>query len=209
MDFNLIAPWYDRLSRLVFGDLIYKSQCWFLSEITSKSNVLILGGGTGEVLEKLSSLDLQLTVTYLEASEQMIKIAEKRRREGLTVHFVHGTLTDLAPGTYSFILAPFFFDCFTTGQLEDVMSTLKRYVCSDTVLIFTDFTGTKKQTHRLLIRTMYLFFRVVSGLKVNFIPDYDACFTKHGFSQIQTKSWENGLIESRVYYLTKGLGTLS
>ena len=49
--FDLVAPFYDALSRLVFGDQIVKSQTHFLHQVQKDDQVLILGGGTGQIFE--------------------------------------------------------------------------------------------------------------------------------------------------------------
>ncbi|MEP5106138.1 MAG: methyltransferase type 12, partial [Ekhidna sp.] len=50
-DFDFVAPIYDRLSKLVFGKSLIKAQAYHLKVIGDKDRVLILGGGTGKLLE--------------------------------------------------------------------------------------------------------------------------------------------------------------
>ena len=84
-DFNFIAPFYDVLARIVFGNAILKAQTTHLSEINENDQVLILGGGTGKLLEHIPFCD---RVDYVEKSEKMIRIA-KRRLVNRSVNFVN------------------------------------------------------------------------------------------------------------------------
>ena len=62
-NFNTIAPVYDFLAKMVFGRSLERAQAAFLSDLETKvkAKVLIVGGGTGKVLELLpEGLDLQI-----------------------------------------------------------------------------------------------------------------------------------------------------
>ena len=48
--FDKLTPYYDLLTRLVFGKAIINSQEQFLSLVRSGSRVLVVGGGTGKIL---------------------------------------------------------------------------------------------------------------------------------------------------------------
>ncbi|MEZ4686196.1 MAG: hypothetical protein R3B47_09055 [Bacteroidia bacterium] len=54
MSFNRLAPVYDFLASLVFGNRIRQAQRWLLDFIPEGSSILILGGGTGWILEELA-----------------------------------------------------------------------------------------------------------------------------------------------------------
>jgi len=51
------ASWfYERLSKLVFADTQVSAQEHFLNLILPESNILIVGGGTGQILESITEL---------------------------------------------------------------------------------------------------------------------------------------------------------
>jgi hypothetical protein len=54
--FNNSAWFYDRLSRLVYGKAIVNTQLYLLGYIQPNSNILIVGGGTGWILDEITRL---------------------------------------------------------------------------------------------------------------------------------------------------------
>ena len=63
------AWFYDRLSRLIYGKALVRSQVYLLRYIPAGSIILIAGGGTGWILEEISKLHPSgLKITYVEIS---------------------------------------------------------------------------------------------------------------------------------------------
>src|SRR5688572_7103812 len=90
-NFDLIANVYDQLARLIFGKELLKAQCYFLNKVSPDADVLILGGGSGELLNILIRQNPTCRIWYIDASFEMI--ASAKARIGITqrVIFVHGT----------------------------------------------------------------------------------------------------------------------
>ncbi|MES1218101.1 MAG: methyltransferase domain-containing protein, partial [Bacteroidota bacterium] len=89
-NYDKIAKYYDQLSRVVFGRTLIQAQKALLKFITPGTNILIIGGGTGIILEEISKIySSDLTITYVEISRNMIEIAEKRNWKQNEVYFIH------------------------------------------------------------------------------------------------------------------------
>ena len=67
-DFNLVAPIYDRLASIVFGKRWKSVQRFPAADLNNRQKIMILGGGSGAILESLDAAD----VIYVELSGQMI-----------------------------------------------------------------------------------------------------------------------------------------
>jgi tRNA (cmo5U34)-methyltransferase len=65
MNFNPIASFYDILADIVFFRQIYLSQCCYLDKIPPRSNILVIGGGTGRFLKKLLLKNTEYNITYV------------------------------------------------------------------------------------------------------------------------------------------------
>ncbi len=78
MSFDWIAPYYDWLTRLVFGRSIRRAQRHFLGQIPPGARVLVVGGGTGWLLVDLLKRPAVTHVTYLEASAVMLRLAQQK-----------------------------------------------------------------------------------------------------------------------------------
>jgi ubiquinone/menaquinone biosynthesis C-methylase UbiE len=77
MSFNRIAPVYDILASIVFGNAIKKAQFWLLDHVPAGSSVLIAGGGTGWILQEIARKRLDCSIHFLDISEEMIRLAKK------------------------------------------------------------------------------------------------------------------------------------
>jgi ubiquinone/menaquinone biosynthesis C-methylase UbiE len=53
-NYDRIARIYDKLSRMVFGKSIVRAQQSILPFITTPARMLIVGGGTGWILEEIA-----------------------------------------------------------------------------------------------------------------------------------------------------------
>jgi ubiquinone/menaquinone biosynthesis C-methylase UbiE len=52
-NFDFIAPYYDFLSKLIFGKRLRIAQTSLLSKIPRHQRILLVGGGTGWILPEL------------------------------------------------------------------------------------------------------------------------------------------------------------
>src|SRR6185295_7486640 len=73
--YDLLAPFYDALSSIVFGNSMYRAQVHLLSDIPPGSKVLVLGGGTGRWLREVSIQRFHPEITYIDSSHGMLKRA--------------------------------------------------------------------------------------------------------------------------------------
>ncbi|MEM0938526.1 MAG: methyltransferase domain-containing protein [Bacteroidota bacterium] len=192
--FNSIAPYYDFLSRLVFGKKILESQIHFIKKIKKNDNILILGGGTGHLLSyfpKGSQID------YLEKSEKMIQYAEKRKR-GLSIRFLHfDFLRFKSDHRYTVVICPFFLDCFRLKNLNLAIEKIKSLLQPHGLLIVTDFE--KSQTNKPLSFFMHLFFKLFVNLESKNLKSIHLIISKEGFRVTDEKFFYRKMIFSRVY----------
>jgi len=176
LNFDLIAGFYDRLAKVVFGkqwDFVQKAPVKFLE---NKRKVLIVGGGTGELLENLMDQD----VTYLEISERMIQQA-KKRNIAAKVEFVTGDyLLWNSNKRFDAVVMPFFLDCFKEERLQRAINRTKEFLVPGGELIITDFQHTVWWKN-VLVKLMYLFFRLTSQLEGDRLLDFEARILKDGF----------------------------
>ena len=209
--FNRVAPYYDRLSRWVFGDTLLAAQRHFLSQIPEGAHVLFLGGGTGLLLDDLLQLSQMKSITYVEASARMLAMAEKRVTQLQKdndafplVYFAHGTEHDIPTAQrYSVVITNFVLDMYEPAALHKMMQRIHSKLTPEAQWLFTDFEISKQPGkqwwHWLLVKSMFWFFRFAAGLKVDQLPDYKAGFDSIGFRVQAEKKFYGELIVSQVY----------
>lgn len=192
--FDLVAPFYDALSRLVFGDQIVKSQTHFLHQVRKDDQVLLLGGGTGQILEAIPACS---KIFYLDKSRKMIKLA-RRRSSSSDIEFLNKDFFDLElPIQFDKIICPFFLDCFSGTNLSLAISKIESLLADKGVLIVTDFED--KNMSKFLDKVMHTFFKVTSKLESNSLKPIDQFIHESGFEKLQEKFFHRNMIFSRVY----------
>ncbi|MGB3850181.1 MAG: class I SAM-dependent methyltransferase [Tunicatimonas sp.] len=209
MSFDWIAPYYDWLTRLVFGRSIRRAQRHFLGQIPPGARVLVVGGGTGWLLVDLLKRPAVTHVTYLEASAVMLRLAQQKVQclptpPSATVHWVHGNERSLPPsGRYDVLITNFVLDMYTGAALDLLMQRLLGHLHPTGYWLFTDFELSKRKQHRgwqrVMTGGMYAFFRVTAGIARQPLPPYHRHFTALGLHRVKEKRFYGDFIVSRVY----------
>ena len=96
--------------------MLDKAQAHFLNEVNEGDKVLIVGGGTGRILEH-PSLSKAGRIDFVELSERMINKAMEKGRRLNNLHFIQGDFLEHT-GQYNLIVANFFLDCFDERNLK-------------------------------------------------------------------------------------------
>jgi tRNA (cmo5U34)-methyltransferase len=205
--FNSVAKYYDLLKRLVFGNAIYGSQVKFIQALPTSGNILILGGGSGEILKPVLKLKPRCIIWYLEASSAMISIAKRQVPAELesAIHFIHGTEQALPAGvTFNGIVTHFFLDLFPNEALLSLMQVLSGRLAENGVWIVADFIDAGKWWQRLLLKAMYRFFVVFCRIEARALPHWEDQLRAAGLNQCESAWFYSGFIKSAVYQKKRG-----
>lgn len=195
---DLLPSFYDFIAGLVFGFQIKRATTEFFDLIGEKDKVLIIGGGTGWILEQLQQTNLK--VTYVDISKGMIRKA-RNRKVSFRVEFITGSYTAIPDAKYDVIIIPFFLDMLSNDKAGNVVQHVARLLKNDGIWLFSDFTSSNKFHHRVLIRMMYWFFSLFYDIEKFKLPNYDCWFNKSNLRLIKKKDSGNGLFTSRVYLM--------
>ena len=189
--FNFIAPFYDLITRFVFGSRLLDVQCYHLSQIQKKESVLVLGGGTGKILKFIRSED----ITFLDFSEKMIHKASK---VGNAI-FIHADFfKHTFDRQFDWIICPFFLDCFHEENFEKALKKIKLSMKKNGKLIVTDFHGTSKK-QLCFIKLMIIFFRLTTSLETDKLLPIRKLILNSAFLAIDLKLFSKGLFFSDIY----------
>lgn len=193
-DFDRIAPFYRRISRLIFGDHLVNAQIRFLEEVKPEDEVLILGGGTGELLKYFPNCS---KIHFVEMSHEMIKRASKHNTKGEIKFIEIDFLNFEASNKYDLIICPFFLDCFNEMNLNHVLTKIKSMLKPDANLLVTDFKRTRSNSSTL--RLMHFFFRFVANLEAKKLLDINGIVISKGFVLVKEKISHRNQLFSRLY----------
>lgn len=202
--YDRISFLYDGLARVVFGHSIIRAQQHGLSEIASGSKVLIIGGGTGFVLEYIAQLRLEnLYIDYVEPSSEMINRAKKRPIARLSINFINQPIERIdIQRSYDVIITQFFLDSFNGKELEDIYQRLHTLLKNKGSWIIADFQlsqNWKLIWQKPLISAMYLFFTLTVGIKARRLEDFQARLVRLGYRLKTGKTYYASFIFSSSY----------
>jgi hypothetical protein len=199
--FNRIAPYYDFLKRVVFGNAMPESQQYFFDRLPA-GNILVLGGGSGEILVPLFSAQPRCRVWYVEASSQMLAMTARNTPAPFSsqVTLVHGT-EDSIPEDVSFdaVITNFFLDLFAEGPLLAACQKVAARLEDRSLWIVTDFVDGGRWWQRLMLRVMYRFFRMTCRIDAVQLPAWQLQLGRLGFRQMASRAFYGGFICSAVY----------
>jgi ubiquinone/menaquinone biosynthesis C-methylase UbiE len=195
------ASFYDRLSRLVFGKALVNAQAWLLPQIPKTAKVLIVGGGTGWILDEITKLHPSgLNITYVEISAKMMALSRKRNTGANKIEFINKAVEDAGlSADFDVVITPFLFDNFTEDTLPRVFQHIHQSLKPGGLWLYTDFQLTGKWWQYAMLKSMLLFFKVLCGVPSWRLPDVGKQFGKFGYDVIEEKNFFGDFVVSKVY----------
>jgi cyclopropane fatty-acyl-phospholipid synthase-like methyltransferase len=192
VNFDVLAPHYRWMERLLAGEKLQRCRTAFLGELGEVQNILLAGEGHGRCLRECCDRFQNARITCIDASQRMLVQArrslENKDFEVNRIEFIHANLLDWTPlyGNYDLIATNFFLDCFSRDELERVVCRLASWGTSKANWLLADFqmaaSGIKKIRSRLILWSMYLFFRTMTRLPAKKLTVPDRFLEKNGFS---------------------------
>jgi len=195
------AGFYDKLSQVFFGKTLINAQVYLLHFIPANASILIVGGGTGWILEEITKLHpAGLHITYIEISAKMAALARQRNYGDNQVEFINKPIEEVSRAQpFDVIITPFLFDNFTENTVEGLFLHMHRLVKANGLWLYTDFQLTGKVWQRVLLRSMYLFFGALCNVPTKTLPDTQALFDKYGYKKIVAKTFFGDFVVSKMY----------
>jgi len=200
-NYNNSAWFYDGLSRLVYGRALVNAQVYLLQQVPANTNVLIIGGGTGWILEELTKIHpAGLQITYVEIAPNMIALSEKRNTGTNQVTLINDAIENVALSAgFDIVITPFLLDNFTESTLNKVFAHISSLLKKDELWLNASFQLTGKWWQQVLLKTMFIFFRITCGIEASKLPGIAACFEMNGYKLITEQPFFGDFIGSKVY----------
>lgn len=200
-NYNNSAWFYDSLSRLVYGHALINAQQYLIRYIEPGSNILIAGGGTGWILDEITKLHpAGLHITYVEVAPNMIALSQKRNTGTNEVVYINNAVENV-PLAHDFdtVITPFLFDNFTDQTLKTVFNHIHALLKPGGLWLNADFQLTGKWWQQFLLKSMFIFFRIVCGIEASKLPHIESHFTQNSYKTISHKTFFNEFILAQVY----------
>ncbi|RYF59685.1 MAG: methyltransferase domain-containing protein [Cytophagaceae bacterium] len=203
-NFNWVAPVYDTLAFLVFGHKLQQAQVVFLDQIPVGASVLLVGGGTGWLLEQLLMHGTTKRIVYLETSSSMVARASRRMiRKSLlgTVDFRVGDQTALLPGeSFDVIITPFVLDLFAETTLKSqIIPPLLNVLKPAGLWLVTDFVQPPTWWQKVLLWVMIRFFRLTASIEANRLVNWQQGLLEANLFLKERKAQVGGMVSAEVW----------
>ncbi|AKD55378.1 class I SAM-dependent methyltransferase [Spirosoma radiotolerans] len=203
-NFNWVAPVYDTLAFVVFGHKLQQAQVVFLDQIPAGANVLLVGGGTGWLLEQVLMRGNTKRIVYLEASRKMVALASRRMiQKSLlgSVDFRVGDETALSPDeSFDVIITPFVLDLFTETTLKtQFIPQLLNVLKSTGLWLVTDFVQPPSWWQKVLLWIMIRFFRLTAGIEANRLANWQQCLFDADLALHKREHQVGGMVSAEVW----------
>jgi len=174
-------------------------------EIGTPQSALLLGEGDGRFLEKFRAAYPNCKITVIEKSKRMIESAQKRLSgaKKSSIRFIHADLLeyDLSDHHYDIMVAHCFFDCFESAEAKLLANRLSsQFRASNGILWIGEFIEPSKIGWPWLrLRGLYLFFRIITGIKTSKVVDIEALFSTPRTQLIRRRFFHRRALASSVY----------
>ncbi|WP_339874469.1 class I SAM-dependent methyltransferase [uncultured Algoriphagus sp.] len=194
--YSLLAPFYNRLTKLVFGDQLKQSKNYF-KENPSKKKVLIIGGGDGLDYRNFQN---QLAGEYWEVSRAMLRLAKLNlSKSQLTFHL--GYFQAEKEIDFDEVWLHFVLDTMLDEEILSLLVEIKKSLKPEGRIYLADFFAPKNAFQRVLNRSMINFFRIVVAHKRSSIPDYEVILQSQNWVKISQKEFLKGWVKAQIWRL--------
>ena len=147
--YGLLAPFYERLGSLLFGNEFQASKLAFLDSIGRGDQVLVLGGGAGSNMrEILNRCGSKGKVIYMEASASMIRECQSGLSMDLLqqVTFIHAASFEALPDMkFDVVFTQYFLDVLPDEKIDQLFRKIQTKVKAHSHWIFADFLSCPRQ----------------------------------------------------------------
>jgi ubiquinone/menaquinone biosynthesis C-methylase UbiE len=201
VNYNKAAWFYDRLSRMVYGRALINAQVYPLQFIPANSNILIVGGGTGWILEELTKIHPSgLQITYVEVAKNMMALSKKRNVGKNEVVFIIDSIENVnLPSNFDVVITSFLFDNFKEPTLGKIFNHIYAQLKPLGLWLNTDFQLTGRLWQQLFLKSMLLFFKVFGNVESSTLPDMNNYFESNGYKVLSEKTFFGDFIVAKVY----------
>lgn len=209
MNFNRVAPWFERLEKMVFRDQMQICRTAFLSDLPAIKKAALIGEGNGTFLVQFLEHCNCEEVHYIDSSKAMLDLAQKRLQKcvipgstRIEFYSLDLSLDAMPDQNYDLIVTNFFLDVFSAAMLKNVVTKITSACSRDAHWLYADFqiTGNRFQRWRAFawVKTMYLFFRFTAGIQTTSLADPSTLLDRNGFQVKWSTEFDNGLMRAEL-----------
>ena len=205
-NFDRLAGVYRWMEMATFGRALWRCRCLFLDELRNCRTALVLGDGDGRFTARLLQENPHVRVEVIDTSKAMLRALLRNagvHRHRISVH--HADARQWLPGTsrYDLVVSHFFLDCLSTDEVTALAERLRPCTSDQTRWVVSEFAIPAgwfgKLVAQSLVTSLYLAFRLLTGLRVGRLPQHRSALSRAGFVLDQEFPSLDGLLVSEMW----------
>jgi SAM-dependent methyltransferase len=206
------SPSFDRVARIYrwaeyisLGPLLERTRKHYLTQLTACHRALVLGDGDGRFLARLLRQNPSLHAVAVDTSATMLQLLTKRCAfSGSRLETTQtSALVANAPPQTDLIVTHFFLDCLAQQDVDHLTQRISAQLQPGALWLLSDFAVPNnpllRPLARLYIRSLYLAFRLLAGLRQTRLPDPQISLTQAGFVRIARHQKVYGLLYTELW----------
>lgn len=195
-DYGFIAPFYNLLAKMIFGNKLLEAKNCFVSEVEDKK-ILIIGGGDGIDHRGISK---NLTGQFWEHSQGMLDLAKENLLESdLSFHL--GEFRRDEKILFDEVWLHFVLDTMRDEEIASLLGEIRKSLTLEGKIYLADFFAPKSINQKILQGSMITFFRLMANHKRANLPDYEEFLLTENWEKISEKQFVDGWVKAQVWSL--------
>ncbi len=210
-NFDPVARSYRWIEYLALGTALENCRNHFLPLLRDRHHALVLGDGDGRFTCKLLAANPNIAINAVDISAAMLELLRKRceataphSSTRLRTHRANALTLPLgvSANRYDLVVTHFFLDCLTQPELESLIVQVAPNLTPAALWLISDFripVGIMRLPAKLLVRTLYLGFRLLTGLRPTQLPDYVTPLRHSGLTRIAHQHRLGGILVTELW----------
>jgi SAM-dependent methyltransferase len=210
-NFNWIARPYRWLEYLTLGKALENCRTHYLPQLLDRRHALVLGDGDGRFLAQFLKHNLNLQADAVDTSATMLQLLRQRceaatPNAAVRLRTYHSNALTVpledSENSYDLIVTHFFLDCLTQPELNALITRIAPTLTPGALWLISDFriaTGLMRLPARAFVRSLYLAFRLLTGLRTTQLPDHATPLTQAGLTRIAHQHRLAGLLTTELW----------
>ena len=194
--YSLLAPFYNRLTKLVFGDQLKWAKTCFAENLSGKK-VLIIGGGDG--LDYRICQD-EFEGEYWEISRSMLQ-KSKINLEESGLSFRLGFFQAEKVNVFDEVWLHFVLDTMLDEEIESLLQEIRKSLKPKGKIYLADFFVPQSLSQRVINWNMITFFRLMVNHKRANLPDYEEILQRQNWVKNYEKEFLKGWVKAQLWSL--------
>lgn len=213
--FDHIARPYRLLEYLTLGQLLERTRLHFLPHLLTARNALVFGDGDGRFLARLFAANPEVHATAIDISREMLRLLRQQcagQEDRLSTCQSDALCFTPPEGQrYDLVVTHFFLDCLTQAEVETLVRRLTPALAPCALWVVSDFRvppGLLRWPAQLFVRSLYLAFRILTGLQTRQLPHSASAFEAAGFRCTQQQFLMGGILTTELWQIPENSAKL-